>query len=200
MEAHIHDPKEVKAVYLPPKVDVRPSKKRGKCKCGKKASWYWNDDGKLELLCAKCIIEEKLADQRESFEHLIAMSGVVGGDPANLPGRMKDGKLTSGGYETLLHVIVMTNKMARSARMEKEMHVRRMMQMATVRREIDDIAREGVRAAVASATDRGRDGTGERSEGGGDVRDEAQEAGDAPGGEMGGEEAVDTVPAGDEVG
>lgn len=137
IRAHLHDPTKVRGIYLPPGVTVTqiPKMEREDCACGKRAWWKWNDGGALTSLCHRCLIEEKLKEQRENIEYMMAMGGIVTGNKDSIQDRVTgEGFLTETGYKQLAHVIVMTNKMVDAARM-RELANRRMQIAARMVRE-----------------------------------------------------------------
>jgi hypothetical protein len=111
------DPTSGKALYIPEGVSVEaydPKKKRRKCMCSGRGEWRWNG----EIICSRCLIDDKLADQKAKVEFFVRMTVLaarddharweqlmdtvhVGNDPPTLKPK---------GYWNLANIIVMTHR------------------------------------------------------------------------------------------
>jgi hypothetical protein len=113
-----------KAIYIP--LGVRcmayePKKKRRKCDvCEGRGEWRWN----AEIVCSRCLINVKLADQKEKVDHFIKTTAMVGrGDPdaekelAECLDMSTDPvTLTDRGYWRMAHVVVIMHRTLRRGR------------------------------------------------------------------------------------
>jgi hypothetical protein len=118
-----------KALYIPDGVWVEAyerKKRRKRCSCGNPGEWLWRERTKHhwtpgEVVCSRCLIEEKLADQKERVNDFLRKLVVTaGGDRARLKKLSETVNvaddpptLTPKGYWNLAHVVVITSKAGR---------------------------------------------------------------------------------------
>lgn len=119
------DPTEGKAIYIPEGVRVEPyepKKKRRKCSCGGRGEWYWNG----EIICSKCLIDVKLADQKPKVEYFIHLTILTAkGVPerweqiqATVNTETDPPTLNEKGYRNLASIVVVTHRMSNRARQQ----------------------------------------------------------------------------------
>jgi len=92
----------MKAVYIPEGVVVAPNRRGGRCQCREQARWMWNK----EKICSKCLIEVKLASQKEQIGFVTSFVKMMKGGKDDRT--REDGTLTREGYDQLAIVIVRT--------------------------------------------------------------------------------------------
>lgn len=111
------DPTDGKALYIPEGVSVEaydPRKKRRKCACGGRGEWRWNG----EIICSRCLIQVKLADQKEKVEFFVRMTVLTARDDRERWEQLMETvhvgddppTLKEGGYWNLANVIVLTHR------------------------------------------------------------------------------------------
>ena len=117
---------EGKALYIPKGCRAsayEPKKKRKLCSCGARADWIWQEKTKHhwtppEPLCSRCLIEVKLADQKERIDNFLRKAIVASsGNPGRLRKLSQTVNVTEDpptlnekGYWNLAHVVVITSK------------------------------------------------------------------------------------------
>ena len=119
------NPAEGKAIYLPKDTwadAYDPPKRRKKCECGARGEWIWRQKTthawSTEIICSRCLIDVKLADQQDKVEMFVRKAILVAaGDQEKLKKLSETinvvedpPTLTEKGYWNLAHVAVLTHK------------------------------------------------------------------------------------------